>query len=130
MRLRRVDLRSVSRLTIVLTASLSLVGLWTGVPHPPSAAAGGAVMLANFHLIRMLVSLLMRPGLGPWAPVAALVLLTLKLALAVVLVAGVLYQFPVEPMAFAAGASMLLVSCVLEAAFVGEPIDMSKTDES
>jgi hypothetical protein len=102
------------------------MGWLTGVPHAPSVAAGGAVMLANFHLIRMLVSLLMARGSGRWAQASGLVLLTLKLLLGLVLVAGVLYQFPVEPMSFAAGASMLLVACVLEAAWFGEPVDVPR----
>ena len=46
----------------------------------------------------------------------------LKFILAVLLVAGAVYQFPVAPLSFAAGASMLLVAVVLEAVFLGEPV--------
>jgi hypothetical protein len=49
-------------------------------------------------------------------------LLTLKFLLSVLLVAAVVYQFPVAPLSFAVGSSMLLVASVLEAAVLGEPL--------
>jgi len=124
-KLRRVSLQRISASTLALSSGAALVGWATGLADGPSIMIGGLVMWANFHLIRLLVSLLMRPGLGPGAQVWGLVLLTLKLLLAVVLVAGVFYQFPVAPMSFAAGATMLLVAIVLEATVFGEPLPMA-----
>jgi len=120
--LRTVSLNRISNLTLALVAGAMAVGAISGTMHAPSIAAGGAVMLVNFHLLRMLVSLLIRPGLGPWAPVWTLGLLTLKLTIAIVVVAGVLYRFPVAPLSFAAGSSMLVVAAVFEAVIVGEPL--------
>jgi len=76
-------------------------------------------MLLDFHLIRMLVSRLMTPGVGKgWI----FMLLTLKLALVVTLIAAVFYRLPVSPMWFATGASTLLVAVVLDATVLGEPV--------
>ncbi|MFQ5477701.1 MAG: hypothetical protein ACE5E4_03705 [Candidatus Binatia bacterium] len=76
-------------------------------------------MLANFHLIRLLVSRLIRGGTSrAWS----LVLFTLKLLLGIGLVAGTLYQLPVEPLSFAVGATMLLVAALLDATLLGEPV--------
>jgi len=121
-KLRRVSLRRISHVTLLLAAAGAGIGELSGVADGASIVCGGLVMWANFHLIRLLVSLLIRPGLGPWAQMWGLSLLTLKLLLAVVLVAGVFHQFPVSPMSFAFGASMLLVATVLEATVFGEPL--------
>lgn len=122
MTLRTISLNHVSNLTLGLVAAAMAVGALSGTMHAPSIAAGGALMLLNFHLLRMLVSLLIRPGLGPWAHAWTLGLLTLKLSIAIVVVAGVLYRFPVAPLSFAVGSSMLIVAAVFEAVIAGEPV--------
>ena len=120
----------ISRITVGLTAAAMLVGATTGTMQPASVAAGAAVMLANFHLLRFLVSLLIRPGSGTREQAWAFALFLLKLTLALLLVAGVLYQFPVEPLAFAVGVTMLLIAVVLEATVVAEPLGSSDRSES
>jgi hypothetical protein len=122
MKLRRVSLPRVAKLILVLTTATTACAVVTGVGDAWSIALGGAFTLANFHLIRMLVSLLIRPELGRRAGPRALVLVTLKLLLVVALVAGVVYQLPVAPLSFAIGASTLLVACVLEAGVLGDPV--------
>jgi hypothetical protein len=121
-RLRQVSLTRISRLTIVITLLLMLASAATSAAQTWSVAAGGVVMLVNFHLLRWLVSLLIRPASASTARAWAIGLLSLKLALGVGVVAAVFYKFPVEPLAFAAGASTLLVAAVLEAAWIGEPL--------
>jgi hypothetical protein len=125
---RRVSLARVSNLTIVLSALAAAIGGLTGIAHGWSVAIGGAFMLGNFHLLRLLVSLVMRPASGRNARAWAVVLLTLKLLLAVVLVAAVIYQFPVAPLSFALGASMLLIAALLEATVLGEEIGGPSAD--
>ena len=77
-------------------------------------------MLADFHLIRMLVSRLITPAMSQGSTVF---LLTLKFFLIIVLVAGVLYQFPVAPMSFAVGASLLLLACLIDVVLLGDVVD-------
>ena len=123
MRARRISLARISNTTVILVAAAAVLGLATGVAHGWSVALGGAFMLANFHLLRLMVLLVMRPASGPNARTWAVALLTLKLLLAVALVAAVIYQFPVAPLSFALGATMLLIAAVLEATLLGEPVD-------
>jgi len=125
MKLRRVSLQRISRMTLALSFAAAALAWPTHMADAGSIALGGVIAWANFHLIRLFVSLLVRPGFGPSAPAWALLLLTLKLLLAVVLVAGVFYQFPIAPMSFAFGALMLLVAIVLEGTMLGEPISES-----
>jgi hypothetical protein len=87
-------------------------------------------MLANFHLLRLMVLLVYAAGVGPNARTWAVALLTLKLLLAVVLVARSFYQFPVAPLSFALGASMLLIAAVLEATLLGERLTHRPTPTS
>ena len=84
-----------------------------------SAAAGGALATGNLHLIRATVSrLIARTG----KTAQGVGLVVLKLGLMVVLVAGAFHRFPVEPVAFAAGLSMLLVALLLDACVLGAPL--------
>jgi hypothetical protein len=122
---RRVSLRRVSNLTLALTFGAAGLAAVTGYGEPLNVALGGGFMLGNFHLIRILVSLVVRAGSGQGARLWAGALLTLKFLLSVLLVAAVVYQFPVAPLSFAGGASTLLVAAVLEAAVLGEPLTPS-----
>ena len=120
MRSRKVDLRRLGGLAVALTAAVALGSAASGVGEPWSIAAGGAVMFANYHLIRMLVSQLIRPRLSKaWA----LIVFVGKLALFFLLVAGAFYRLPIEPMSFAVGATQLLLAALVEAMILGEPIE-------
>jgi hypothetical protein len=120
MRSRRVSTVRVGRVAAALVVAATLLAAATGVGHPWSVAGGGAFMLADYHLIRLLVSRLIRPGASyAWT----VVLLSLKFVLVIALIVGVFYQFPVAPMSFAFGASMLMVAAVLDAVWLGDDID-------
>lgn len=109
-------------MSVVLIVAVAAIGALSGTAHASSVALGGAFMLGNFHLLRMLVSRLIRPASGRGQRWWAIVVLALKSLLAVLLVAAVVFQFPVAPLSFAFGASMLLVAAVLEAVLLGEPV--------
>lgn len=120
MKSRKVDLRRLATMTVALTAVMALGSAVIGVGNPWSIAAGGAVMLANYHLIRMLVSQLIRPRLGK---AGVVFLFASKFAFFFALVAGAFYRLPIEPRSFAVGATQLLVAAVIEASIMGEPLD-------
>ena len=128
MKLRTVSLSRISTGTGLLVCVLSIVAGLSGIGDPSSLVLGGAFMLADLHLIRMLVSRLIAPGMSQgWT----VLLLVTKFLFVIVLIAAVMYQFPVEPMSFAAGASVLLVVIVLDASVFGSPVesrDVSTTD--
>jgi hypothetical protein len=115
-----VDIRRIGRITLILTGLFSLVLAWASGPAAGwSAAAGGALATGNLHLIRATVSrLIARTG----KTAQGVGLVVIKLVLMVALVAGAFYRLPVEPGAFAAGVSMLLVAMVLDACVLGTPL--------
>ncbi len=117
MTLRRSDPARITywaAFTALATAALSLLA---GVGSPSSVLLGGAFMIVNFSLIRMLVSRLIRPGASKGATMA---LLAAKFFLLLLLVVAVLAQFPVEPMSFGVGATALVIAAVLEGTLLGE----------
>lgn len=117
---RTVDLDRVGRNALRLTLLGAAGALAAGRLEASSMLFGGLFMAVNYRLIRLLVSLLIAPGASPAAASGLFVGKTLVLAL---LVLGVFWQFPVAPMWFAAGASMLLVSAVADALWLGDPVD-------
>lgn len=112
--------------TAALTAGGVLFLYATGVGSPRDFGLGAAVMLANFSLIRRLVSRLIRPR---GSKVATLFLVLAKFALLLGLVVVVFLKLPLEPMSFAAGATTLLLACVLEALLFGELLPEDPGDD-
>jgi hypothetical protein len=124
---RSVDLSRLGNVTLALAAACTLGSALAGVGRPSSVAAGAAVMLVNYHLIRILVSQLMRPRLAKgWT----LLLFTLKFVLFFGLVAGAFYRLPIEPLSFAVGASQLLLAVLVEALILGDPLEAVQEDVS
>ena len=124
MRTRLVEPLRVGRVSAVLVAVLAAAIALGGVGDVTSVLVGGAFMLADFHLIRILVSRLIKPGAGPGLAFAGL---GLKFLLVLALVVAVFRQWPVEPLSFAAGASMLLVAALLDAAVLGTSTETVET---
>lgn len=123
MRTRLVDPSLVGRLSAVLVGLAAALSAMGSLGDVASVLAGGAFMLADFHLIRILVSRLIRPGAGRALAYGGL---ALKFLLVLVLVVAVFRQWPVEPLSFAAGASMLLVAALLEATWLGTPTETAE----
>ncbi len=126
MKLRAVSVERIGRVAVALTCGAAVVSVLTGLGDPLGVAVGGAFMLLNYRLIRTLVSRLIAPGVGRFPALGALVL---KFGLMGVLVLGLFYRFPVEPMSFAFGASLLSVAAVLDATLLGRPIPPADADE-
>ena len=124
MRTRLVEPARVGRSCAFLVAAAVTASALSGLGSPVSLLAGGAFMLADFHLIRILVSRLIRPGAGRALAFGGL---ALKFLLVLALVVAVFYQWPVEPLSFAVGASMLLVAAVLDAVWLGTPTETVET---
>ena len=120
MRARAVDIGRIGRTTLMLTGAVSvLLACVSGPAAAWSMAAGGVLATGNLHLIRATVSrLIARTG----KTAQGVGLVVLKLGLMVALVAGAFHRFPVEPVPFAAGLSMLLVAVLLDACVLGTPL--------
>jgi hypothetical protein len=117
--LRTIDLARVGRLAALITVVVAAGSALSGLGEPASVLLGGFVMVANYYLIRMLVSRLIGPDHSTRKAAIAFIA---KLAVMILLVTGALYQFPIEPGSFAVGATSLLVAIVLEACLFGEPV--------
>ena len=125
---RKVDLRRLGVMAAAFTVLVAVASAVTGIGKPWSVVAGGAVMLANYHLIRMLVSQLIRPESSKFGALFAFVG---KFAVFFALVAGAFYRLPIEPMSFAVGATQLLAATVVEALCTGDPLEpLSEDDEA
>ena len=119
MRSRAVSVERIGVVALGLVCAAVLFSLATGFGNAVGLAAGGGFMLVNYRLIRTLVSRLITPGVSQIPAVGALVM---KLGLTGILVLGVFYRFPVEPMSFAIGVSLLPLAAVLDATVLGTPL--------
>ena len=119
MTLRTIDIARIGRLAALLTVVVAAGSVLSGLGEPASVLLGGFVMVANYHLIRVLVSRLIGADLSSGKAAIALIA---KLAVMILLVTGAFYQFPIAPGSFAVGATLLLIAILLEACFFGKPV--------
>ena len=98
------------------TGSVAYATHWI---EPGSLLLGGAVMGANFYLLRLTTYFLRPDAFDPTnrrRAALAVVAFVLKFGLFLGLLAAVFWRLPIEGMSFALGVTLLLVACVLEAA--------------
>jgi predicted benzoate:H+ symporter BenE len=114
-----VDLTRISKIHVGLLGATGGVAYATHFAEPGSILLGGAVMGANFYLLRLITNLL-RPGaFDPekrWRVTLAVAAFVLKFGLFLALLAALFWHLPIEGMSFALGVTLLLVACVLEVA--------------
>ncbi len=106
-------LQDIERMHLGLLAAAVCAAAVSGWLAPRSVLLGGAVMAANFWLMRQLGARVFsgdrrRPGL-----VVALMLA--KFTLFVGLLGVLFWRVPVDPLAFGIGATLLLIACVIAA---------------
>ena len=116
---RTVRIERIWKTTILLTVVLAVLCRALGVGDSVSLLFGGAVSIANFHLIRFLVSRLMSPAAG--GNLALIV--ALKFLLLLTLVAIALKRLPLDLASFLAGTGTIVVAIVLDAIWLGERIE-------
>lgn len=119
MKLRTVSHPRITWLTLVLALIGAGLTFVRGCGAPVSLLAGSGFMVLNFHLLRMLVSLLISPDSSKGV---VAVVLSLKLILFVMLIAAVFYSMPIEPMSFALGVTLFLVAIVVDSTLLGRPV--------
>jgi len=114
-----VDLTRIGKIHVGLLGATGGLAYATHWAEPGSVLLGGAVMGANFYLLRLITNLLRPDAFDPEkrARVAlAVAAFVLKFGLFLGLLAALLWHLPIEGMSFALGVTLLLVACVLEAA--------------
>jgi hypothetical protein len=109
-----IRLEDIERLHLVLLAATACVAYLSGWFAPPSVLLGGAVMGLNFWLLKQMVRRLVggHSGRRQWVVV---LLMVGKFSLFMGLLGLLFWRIPLDPMGFAVGATVLLVSCVVVA---------------
>jgi len=115
-RIVRVD--RIWKTTIFLTIVLALLCGTAKVADPASIVLGGAISVANFHLIRFLVSRLMSPAAGD----RLALIVALKFLLLLTLVAVALKRLPIDLASFLVGTGTIVVAIVVDALWLGERV--------
>ncbi len=123
---RSVKIERIWRTAIGLTVALALLCVVAGVGDAASVVFGGLVAVVNFHLIRMLVSRLMSPD-ATGSRLSMVV--ALKFLLLLTLLAVALKRLPIDLASFLVGGGTLVVAIVVDAAWLGRPVDASDDGE-
>lgn len=106
-------LQDIERLHLELLAAAVCAAYVSGWVAPVSLLLGGAVMGANFWLMRQLATRLVAPGRR--RPEVVLGLMLAKFSIFIGLVGLLFWRVTIDPLAFGIGASLLLVACVVAA---------------
>ncbi len=108
-----IRLEDIERLHLALLAVAVCAAYASGWFGPGSVLFGGAVMGANFWLLKQMVRRLVAPGgRRQWV---VMVLMIGKFSLFIGLLGLLFWRVPLDPMGFAFGATVLLVACVVAA---------------
>lgn len=119
--LRAVNNRTIAkieRLNLALIGIGTLVGWEMDLVHVPSFLAGGIIMQLNFLLLKKIVSLLLfrskesQPGRR-----SGVFLIISKGAIFLLLLSAMFIHYPIQPLSFMAGVSLLVVICVIVTLF-------------
>ena len=113
-----VDLTRIGKIHVGLLGATGGVAYATHWVEPGSLLLGGAVMGANFYLLRLIAALLRPETLDQQQRgriILAVAAFVLKFGLFLGLLAALFWRLPIEGMSFALGVTLLLVACVLEA---------------
>jgi hypothetical protein len=110
-----IRLEQIERLHLALLAAAVCGAHVTGWFGPGSVLFGGAVMGANFWLLKQMVRRLVMVGERGRRVWVVLALMIGKFLLFMGLLGLLFWRVPLDPMGFAVGATVLLVACVVVA---------------
>ncbi|MEO8603274.1 MAG: hypothetical protein ABI629_11925 [bacterium] len=105
-------LLEIERLHLGLLVAVVCAALVTGWFAPLSVLLGGIVMGVNLRLLAALTARLLAPG-ATRRPGVVVALVLAKFGLYIGLIGMLLWRLPIEPMAFAAGTTLLLIASVI-----------------
>ena len=112
------SIESIERIHLVLIG-VSTAGAWlSGWLGAGSVVLGGAAMAANVWLLKNILRRVMTPETSQ-NPGVVLLLVLAKFSIFLGLLALLFWRVPLDPMAFAFGATLLMVACVASV-FVGD----------
>jgi hypothetical protein len=105
-------LREIERLHLWLLVGVACAAYLSGWLAPGSILLGGLVMLANLRLLSVLVGRLVSPDRAG-SPAAVLGIMLAKFGVFIVMLALIIWRLPIDVMAFALGATVLLIAITL-----------------
>ena len=109
-----IDLTRITKWHFGLVGATGGLSYATHIGEPGSLVLGGAVMGANFYLLRLITNVLRPDPARPGRARIAVAAMTLKFGLFLGLLGMLFWRVPIEGMSFATGVTLLLVACVLE----------------
>ena len=111
-------IEKIERLNLAFIGVGTLVGWGLNLVHVPSFLAGGIIMQVNFWLLKKIVSfLLFRTGEGQQGRRGAVFLVIAKGLIFLLLLSALFIRYPIQPLSFMAGVSLLVVTCMIVTLF-------------
>ena len=108
----------IEQLNLAFIGVGTLLGWGLNLVHVPSFLAGGLIMQINFWLLKKIVSLLLfRTGEGQHKRRGAAFLVIAKGMIFLLLLGALFIRYPIEPLSFIAGVSLLVVTCMIVSLF-------------
>ena len=108
----------IEKLNLALLGVGTLVGWGVNLVHVPSFLAGGLIMQINFWLLKKIVALLLfRSEENHLGRRSAVFLIISKGAIFLLLLSAMFIRYPIEPLSFMAGVSLLVLTCMIVTLF-------------
>jgi len=108
----------IEQLNLALIGIGTLLGWGLNLVHVPSFLVGGLIMQINFWLLKKIVSLLLfRTGEGQHKRRGVTFLVIVKGMIFLLLLGALFIRYPIEPLSFMAGVSLLVVTCMIVSLF-------------
>jgi hypothetical protein len=107
-------IEKIERVSLSLLGVGTVVGWGMNFVHVPSFLAGGLIMQINFWLLKKIVALLLfrsegnQPGRR-----SAVFLIVSKGAIFLLLLSAMFIRYPIQPLSFMAGVSLLVLTCMI-----------------
>lgn len=91
-----------------------MIGWGLHLVHVPSFLVGSLIMQVNFWLLKKIVSLLLfRTGTAQQNRRGATFLVVIKGLIFLFLLSALFIRYPIEPLSFMAGVSLLVLTCMI-----------------
>jgi len=107
-------IEKIERLNLLFIGLGTLISWGLHLGHVPSFLIGGLLMQVNFWLLKKIVSLLLfRTGDGQHQRRGAIFVIVSKGLIFLLLLSALFIRYPIEPLSFMAGVSLLVMTCMI-----------------
>jgi len=110
-----VQLEQIEKLHLGLIALVAAAAWLSGWMGAGSVVLGGGVMAANVWLLKQIARRALTPQMAAQRPGVVLLLVLAKFSIFLALLGLLFWRVPLDPMAFAVGATLLMIACVVVA---------------